>query len=167
MFLWKVILGYNGVLNSFLKWLELITEPLTVILYNANAVIIALTHGWAPFAILPIFVSLEKIDRSLLEASRDLGDTSFQQFFRVILPLAMPGVVAAGLIVFIPTIGEYITPKLVGGTDGLMIANMIQVQFSKANNAPLGAALSITSLVLVTSISLIFVLYNRKLLRRY
>ena len=167
MFLWKVILGYNGVLNSFLEWLELITEPLTVILYNANAVIIALTHGWAPFAILPIFVSLEKIDRSLLEASRDLGDTSFQQFFRVILPLAMPGVVAAGLIVFIPTIGEYITPKLVGGTDGLMIANMIQVQFSKANNAPLGAALSITSLVLVTSISLIFVLYNRKLLRRY
>ena len=167
MFLWKVILGYNGVLNSFLKWLELITEPLTVILYNANAVIIALTHGWAPFAILPIFVSLEKIDRSLLEASRDLGDTSFQQFFRVILPLAMPGVVAAGLIVFIPTIGEYITPKLVGGTDGLMIANMIQVQFSKANNAPLGAALSITSLVLVTSFSLIFVLYNRKLLRRY
>ncbi len=167
MFLWKVILGYNGVLNSALKWLELITEPLTVILYNANAVILALTHGWAPFAILPIFVSLEKIDRSLLEASRDLGDTSFQQFFRVVLPLAMPGVIAAGLIVFIPTIGEYITPKLVGGTDGLMIANMIQVQFSKANNAPLGAALSITSLILVTSISLIFVLYNRKLLRRY
>ena len=85
----------------------------------------------------------------------------------MVLPLAMPGVIAAGLIVFIPTIGEYITPKLVGGTDGLMIANMIQVQFSKANNAPLGAALSITSLILVTSISLIFVLYNRKLLRRY
>ena len=167
MFLWKVILGYNGVLNSLLKWLELITEPLTVILYNANAVILALTHGWAPFAILPIFVSLEKIDRSLLEASRDLGDTPFQQFFRVVLPLSMPGVVAAGLIVFIPTIGEYITPKLVGGTDGLMIANMIQVQFSKANNAPLGAALSVTSLIIVTSISLVFVLYNRKLLRKY
>ena len=78
MFLWKVILGYNGVLNSFLLWLEVITEPLTVILYNANAVIIALTHGWAPFAILPIFVSLEKIDRSLLEASNDLGDGAVQ-----------------------------------------------------------------------------------------
>ena len=167
MFLWKVILGYNGVLNSLLLWLEFITEPLTVILYNANAVILALTHGWAPFAILPIFVSLEKIDRSLLEASRDLGDGSVQQFFRVVLPLSMPGVVAAGLIVFIPTIGEYITPKLVGGTDGLMIANMIQVQFSKANNAPLGAALSISSLMLVTSISLLFVLYNRNLLRKY
>ena len=167
MFLWKVILGYNGVLNSFLLWLEIITEPLTVILYNANAVILALTHGWAPFAILPIFVSLEKIDRSLLEASRDLGDSAIQQFFRVVLPLSMPGVVAAGLIVFIPTIGEYITPKLVGGTDGLMIANMIQVQFSKANNAPLGAALSVSSLIIVTFISLVFVLYNRNLLRKY
>ena len=167
MFLWKVILGYNGVLNSFLLWLEIITEPLTVILYNANAVILALTHGWAPFAILPIFVSLEKIDRSLLEASRDLGDSAIQQFFRIVLPLSMPGVVAAGLIVFIPTIGEYITPKLVGGTDGLMIANMIQVQFSKANNAPLGAALSVSSLIIVTFISLVFVLYNRNLLRKY
>ncbi len=167
MFLWKVILGYNGVLNSFLLWLEFITEPLTVILYNANAVILALTHGWAPFAILPIFVSLEKIDRSLLEASSDLGDGAVQQFLRIILPLSMPGVVAAGLIVFIPTIGEYITPKLVGGTDGLMIANMIQVQFSKANNAPLGAALSVSSLIIVTSISLLFVLYNRNLLRKY
>ena len=167
MFLWKVILGYNGVLNSLLLWLEVITEPLTVILYNSNAVILALTHGWAPFAILPIFVSLEKIDRSLLEASRDLGDGAVQQFLRVVLPLAMPGVVAAGLIVFIPTIGEYITPKLVGGTDGLMIANMIQVQFSKANNAPLGAALSVSSLIIVTSISLIFVIYNRRLLRKY
>ena len=167
MFLWKVILGYNGVLNSFLLWLEIITEPLTVILYNANAVILALTHGWAPFAILPIFVSLEKIDRALLEASRDLGDNAIQQFFRIVLPLSMPGVVAAGLIVFIPTIGEYITPKLVGGTDGLMIANMIQVQFSKANNAPLGAALSVSSLIIVTLISLVFVLYNRNLLRKY
>ncbi len=167
MFLWKVILGYNGVFNSFLSWLELIKEPLTAILYNANAVIIALTHGWAPFAILPIFVSLEKIDRSILEASRDLGDGPIQQFFRVILPLSIPGVVAASLIVFIPTIGEYITPKLVGGTDGLMIANMIQVQFSKANNAPLGAALSVSSLIIVTVISLIFVFANRHFLRKY
>ena len=167
MFLWKVILGYNGVFNSFLIWLELITEPLTAILYNTNAVIIALTHGWAPFAILPIFVSLEKIDRSLLEASRDLGDGPIHQFFRVVLPLAMPGVIAASLIVFIPTIGEYITPRLIGGTDGLMIANMIQVQFSKANNAPLGAALSVTSLMIVASISLIFVLFNRRLLSKY
>jgi spermidine/putrescine transport system permease protein len=167
MFLWKVILGYNGVLNSFLLWLELITEPLTFILYNLNAVIIALTHGWAPFAILPIFVSLEKIDRSLLEASRDLGDGPFHQFFRVILPLSIPGVVGAALIIFIPTVGDYITPKLVGGTEGLMIANMIQVQFSKANNAPLAAALSVSSLMIVAFISIVFVLVNRRYLRKF
>ena len=167
MFLWKVILGYNGVLNSLLLWLEMITEPVTFLLYNANAVVIALTHGWAPFAILPIFVSLEKIDRSLLEASKDLGDNSVQQFFRVILPLSAPGVIGAALIIFIPTVGDYITPKLVGGTDGLMIANMIQVQFSKANNAPLAAALSMSSLMIVSFIAIVFVLFNRKYLRRY
>ena len=82
MFLWKVILGYNGVLNSFLMWLEMITEPLTFILYNSNALIIALTHGWAPFAILPIFVSLKKLIDLYSEASRDLGDGPIKQFFR-------------------------------------------------------------------------------------
>jgi len=167
MFLWKVILGYNGVLNSFFKWLGVITEPLTFLLYNSNAVIIALTHGWAPFAILPIFVSLEKIDRTLLEASKDLGDSSFQQFFRIILPLSIPGLIGATLIIFIPTIGDYITPKLVGGPDGLMIANMIQVQFSKANNAPLSAALSVSSLLIVGLISIIFVFLNKKHLRTF
>ena len=167
MFLWKVILGYNGVLNSFFKWLGIITEPLTFLLYNSNAVIIALTHGWAPFAILPIFVSLEKIDRTLLEASKDLGDSSFQQFFRIILPLSIPGLIGATLIIFIPTIGDYITPKLVGGPDGLMIANMIQVQFSKANNAPLSAALSVSSLLIVGLISIIFVFLNKKHLRTF
>ena len=167
VFLWKVILGYSGVLNSFLIWLGLIIEPLTFILYNLNAVIIILSHGWAPFAILPIFVSLEKIDRSLLEASSDLGDGPFHQFFRVILPLSMPGVVGAALIIFIPTVGDYITPKLVGGSEGLMIANMIQVQFSKANNAPLAAALSVLSLLIVAFISSIFLLINRRYVRKF
>ena len=97
----------------------------------------------------------------------DLGDTAFKQFFRIILPLSMPGVVGAVLIIFIPTIGDYITPKLVGGPEGLMIANMIQVQFSKANNAPLAAALSVTSLLIVGSISILFVLFNKKHLRNY
>ena len=167
VFLWKVILGYSGVLNSFLIWLGLIIEPLTFILYNLNAVIIILSHGWAPFAILPIFVSLEKIDRPLLEASSDLGDGPFHQFFRVILPLSMPGVVGAALIIFIPTVGDYITPKLVGGSEGLMIANMIQVQFSKANNAPLAAALSVSSLLIVAFISSIFLLINRRYVRKF
>jgi spermidine/putrescine transport system permease protein len=166
IFLWKIILGYNGVINSTLQGLSIIDEPLTFILYNSNAVVIALAHAWAPFAILPIFVALEKIDRSLLEAARDLGDGSVRRFFRITLPLAMPGIIAASLIIFIPTIGDYVTPKLVGGTDGLMIANIIQVQFAKANNAPLGAALAVTAMVMVGVCSVIFVLLNRRWLKR-
>lgn len=153
VFLWKVILGYNGVLNSALLQVGFIDEPLTFILYNANAVVITLAHAWAPFAILPIFVALEKIDRSYLEAAEDLGDSAFRRFRRITLPLAMPGIVAATLIVLIPTVGDFITPRLVGGTDGLMIANMIQIQFGKANNAPLGAALAVSSMVVVGLIS--------------
>ena len=153
VFLWKVILGYNGVFNSALMNLGIIDEPLTFILYNENAVVLTLAHAWAPFAILPIFVALEKIDRSLLEAAEDLGDGPLRRFFRITLPLAMPGVIAATLIVLIPTVGDYITPRLVGGTDGLMVANMIQVQFGKANNAPLGAALAVTSMIVVGAIS--------------
>ncbi|MCL4105453.1 UNVERIFIED_CONTAM: hypothetical protein GTU68_055584 [Idotea baltica] len=165
VFLWKVILGYNGVLNSSLSGLGFIDEPLTFILYNANAVVITLAHAFAPFAILPIFVALEKIDRSLLEASQDLGESKIRTFFRVTLPLAMPGVVAAVLIVFIPTIGDYVTPRLVGGPNGLMIANMIQTQFLKLNNAPMGAALAVIAMLIVTAISLIFIFLNRRYLR--
>jgi spermidine/putrescine transport system permease protein len=161
VFLWKVILGYNGVLNSALMGLGIIDEPMTFILYNLNAVVITLAHAWAPFAILPIFVSLERIDRSLLEAAEDLGDGPFRRFFRVTLPLAMPGVIASTLIVMIPTVGDFITPKLVGGTDGLMISNMIQIQFGKANNAPLGAALAIASMVIVGSVSLVIFIAGR------
>lgn len=162
VFLWKVILGFNGVLNTALMEIGLIDEPLTFILYNANAVVLTLAHAWAPFAILPIFVALEKIDRSLLEAAEDLGDGPIRRFFRITLPLAMPGVIASTLIVLIPTVGDFITPKLVGGTDGLMIANMIQIQFGKANNAPLGAALAISSMVIVASISLVIYLVGKK-----
>ncbi|SLN16134.1 ABC transporter permease [Roseisalinus antarcticus] len=165
VFLWKVILGYNGVLNTSLQGVGLIDEPLTFILYNANAVVITLAHAFAPFAILPIFVALEKIDRSLLEASQDLGESKVTTFLRVTLPLAMPGVVAAVLIVFIPTIGDYVTPRLVGGPNGLMIANMIQTQFLRLNNAPLGAALAIIAMICVTVIALAFVWLNRKWLR--
>ncbi len=165
VFLWKVILGYNGVVNASLINIGLIDEPLTFILYNINAVIITLAHAFAPFAILPIFVALEKIDRSLLEASQDLGETRLRTFFRVTLPLAMPGVVAAVLIVFIPTIGDYVTPALMGGAGGQLIANMIQTQFLALNNAPLGAALALTAMVSVTLIALVFIWLNRKWLR--
>ncbi len=164
VFLWKVILGFNGVINSTLLGLGIIDEPITAILYNPNAVVITLAHAFAPFAILPIFVVLERIDRSLLEASRDLGENRWTSFLRVTLPLSMPGVVAAALIVFIPTIGDYVTPKLVGGPGGLMIANMIQTQFLKLNNAPMGAALAVVAMLSVTVIALLFVWLNRRFL---
>jgi spermidine/putrescine transport system permease protein len=147
---WKVILGYNGVLNSGLMGLGIIDEPSTALLYNTTAVIITLTHAWAAFAILPIFVSLEKVDRTLIEAAKDLGDGPLRSFLRVTLPLSAPGVISAILIVMIPTVGDYVTPRLVGGKDGVMIANAIQAQFGKAANWPLGAALSVTTMLIVT-----------------
>lgn len=162
VFLWRVILAYDGPVNGTLVGLGLIDEPLSWILYNANAVIITLAHAFAPFAILPIFVSLEKIDRSLLEAARDLGENRVMTFFRVTLPLSMPGVLAAVLIVFIPTIGDYVTPRLVGGSGGTMIANMIQIQFMRLNNAPLGATLAVVAMLIVGGIAVGLVLATRR-----
>ena len=165
VFLWKVILNFDGVLNRTLINIGLIDEPIRALLYSPQAVVITLSHAFAPFAVLPIFVALEKIDRSLLEASRDLGEGAVRTFLRVTLPLAMPGVVAACLIVFIPTIGDYVTPRLVGGPDGLMIANMIQVQFLRLNDAPMGATLAVVSMITVALIALVFVGLNRRFLR--
>jgi spermidine/putrescine transport system permease protein len=152
VFAWKIVLGYNGVINSGLMSLGLIAEPLEFLLYNPAAVVITLAHAWAAFAILPIYVSLEKIDRSLLEAARDLGEGAFMTFVRVTLPLSMPGLIAASLLVFIPTVGDYVTPTLVGGPRGIMIGNIIQSQFGKALNWPMGAALSVVAMLTVTLI---------------
>ncbi|HVE03198.1 MAG TPA: ABC transporter permease, partial [Rhizomicrobium sp.] len=157
VFAWKVILGYNGVVNSGLMSLGLIHQPLEFLLYNPTAVVVALAHAWAPFAILPIYVSLEKIDRSLLEAAADLGDGTVRRFFRVTLPLSMPGVIAAAVVIFVPTTGDYVTPSLVGGSNGVMIANIIEVQFDKVGNWPLGAALAMASMATVAVLTLLFV----------
>ena len=165
VFLWKVILGYNGVINSGLTGLGIIDEPLTFILYNVNSIVITLAHAYAPFAILPIFVALEKIDRSLLEAGRDLGESRAMTFWRVTLPLAMPGVLAAVLIVFIPTIGDYVTPELIGGGKIPMIANLIQVQMLALDNRPLGSALAVTAMAIVALVSIVFLLINRRFLK--
>ncbi|MEI5678597.1 MULTISPECIES: ABC transporter permease [unclassified Mesorhizobium] len=162
---WKVILGYNGVLNSGLLGLGIIDEPSTALLYNTSAVVITLTHAWAAFAILPIFVSLEKIDRTLIEAATDLGDGPLRRFMRVTLPLSVPGIVSAILIVMIPTVGDFVTPRLVGGKDGVMIANAIQAQFGKGANWPLGAALSVTTMAIVTMMAAATVLIIRSAAR--
>ncbi|MCP4046415.1 MAG: ABC transporter permease [Gammaproteobacteria bacterium] len=157
VFSWKLILGFNGVLNSALMTLGIINEPLTFLLYNEIAVVLTLAHAWAPFAILPIYVSLQKIDRSLHEAATDLGCNMYQAFIRVTLPLTVPGIIAASLIIFIPTVGDYVTPALVGGSEGKMIANLIQVQFGAANNWPMGATLSLLSMLSVGFIAMLAV----------
>ena len=165
VFAWKIILGYNGAINSGFISLGLIKEPLLFLLYTPGAVIITLAPAWGAFAILPIYVSLEKIDRSLLEAATDLGDSLVSRFFRITLPLSMPGVIAATIFVFIPTVGDYVTPNLVGGTNGIMIGNIIQSQFGKANNWPMGAALALISMAAIAIIVLLY-LWCIKLLKK-
>jgi len=166
VFAWKVILGYEGVINKSLMDLGFIQEPLTFILYNPTSVVITLAHAWAAFAILPIYVSLEKIDRSLLEAATDLGDGPVARFLRVTLPLSMPGVIAASLMIFIPTVADYVTPTLVGGPDGLMISNLIQTQFGRANNWPMGATLAVVVMIVLALISVLYIWITRKATER-
>ncbi|MEQ8206890.1 MAG: ABC transporter permease, partial [Woeseia sp.] len=151
---------------SGLMSLGLIDEPFGFLLYNPLSVVLTMSHAWATFAILPIYLSLEKIDRNLFDAAADLGDGPFRRFFRVTLPLSMPGVIAAAVIIFIPTVGDYITPALVGGPDGLMVSNLIQAQFGKANNWPLGAAISVVSISSVALLSMLFVAVTRFLSAR-
>ena len=162
---WKIILGRQGALNTALMSAGIIDEPISSLIYNSNAVILTLAHSWAAFAILPIFVTLEKIDRTLLEAATDLGDGPFLRFLRIVLPLSTTGITSALLIVMIPVVGDYVTPKLVGGSEGIMIANAIQSQFGRASNWPLGAALSVVAMASVALMSGVVVVMIRALAR--
>jgi spermidine/putrescine transport system permease protein len=168
VFAWKVILGFNGAINSGLVHAGLIQQPLEFLLYNPTAVTITLAHAWAAYAILPIYVSLEKIDRSLLEAATDLGDGPLKRFLRVTFPLSLPGTIAAILMVFIPTVGDYVTPSLVGGTDGMMIGNSIAMMYGRANNQPLGAVISIVMMLVIAVLVGLFLLAigRRRLLQK-
>ncbi len=144
---WKILLGTEGVINSFLLYIGFIQEPLTALLYNRTAVIVTLIYVWIPFAALPILAALQRIDPILFEAAADLGARPFHQFTRITLPMSLPGVLAAFFMVFIPTVGEYVTPLLVGGSRGFLYGNIIQDFFTKAANWPLGSALSMIMLV--------------------
>ncbi len=166
VFAWKIILGYGGVINSALLSLHLIRQPLGALLYNPFSVVVTLTHAWAAFAILPIYVSLEKIDRSLLEAATDLGDGPVRRFLRITLPLSMPGVIGAAILIFVPTTGDYVTPTLVGGPQGSMFANIIAAQFERIGNWPLGAALALASMAMVGATATLFVVMARAATRR-
>jgi spermidine/putrescine transport system permease protein len=160
--LWFVILGYDGVLDKTLMGLGIMDTQLNFSSYGIPAIIFVLAHAYAPFAVLPIFVSLEKVDRSLLEAGQDLGESRWVTFLRVTLPLSMPGVIAAALIVFIPTVGDYVTPKLVGDGKEPMIANFIETQLLKLQDFPQGSAFAVASMLMVGIVSVAFVLWNRR-----
>lgn len=144
---WKLILGSEGLLSTFLQWAGLLAEPRPILLYSRTAVLVALTYSWVPFVALPIFAALERMDLHLLEAAYDLGCPPWKAFLRVTLPLSLPGVMAGFLFVFIPTLGEWVTPSLVGGVDGIMYGNIIQDQFARALNWPLGSVMSLVMLV--------------------
>lgn len=156
---WKVILGDNGVINTFLFWTGLRSpdHPLSQLLYSRFAVMLVLGYIWLPFVALPIFVSLESLDRRLLEAASDLGASRWQAFRRVTLPLSMPGIAAAFLFVFIPTIGEFVTPSLVGGVNGYMYGNQIVDLFGTGfPDWETGSVLAVFLLVVVALLTTVF-----------
>jgi spermidine/putrescine transport system permease protein len=156
---WKVILGDHGVINSFLFWTGLRDpdHPISQLLYSRFAVMLVLGYIWLPFVALPIFVSLESLDRRLLEAASDLGASRLQVFRKVTLPLSLPGVFAAFLFVFIPTLGEFVTPSLVGGTSGYMYGNQIVDLFGTGfPDWETGSVLAIFLLLVVAALTVVF-----------
>jgi len=156
VFAWKLILGSGGLINIVLMAIGVVDEPAPILLYSRAAVIVALIYSYVPFVALPIFVALQRIDRSLIEAASDLGSAGWRTFREVIFPLSMPGVVAAFFLIFIPTLGEYVTPLLLGGTEGLMFGNVIQSQFSRALNWPMGSLMSLVVLVFTLALLALF-----------
>jgi spermidine/putrescine transport system permease protein len=156
---WKVILGNQGVINTFLFWTGVRDpdHPISQLLYSRFAVMLVLGYIWLPFVALPIFVSLETLDRRLLEAATDLGASRLQAFRRITLPLSLPGVMAAFLFVFIPTLGEFVTPSLVGGVSGYMYGNQIVDLFQTGfPDWETGSVLAIFLLLVVTLLTVVF-----------
>jgi len=155
---WKVILGDQGVINSFVFWLGLRDPdyPIPQLLYSRFTVMLVLAYVWAPFVALPIFVSLESMDRRLLEAASDLGAGRWKSFWKITFPLSVPGVIAAFVFVFIPSIGEFVTPLLVGGTDGFMFGSAINDLFGPGFDWRTGSVLAIFLLAVVGTLIAIF-----------
>lgn len=149
---WKTILGSEGVLNSFLTWSGILAEPTPLLLYNQFSMIVTLTYIFIPFMVMPIFTALEKIPKSLVEAAGDLGMTPWGTLWKVVWPLSLPGVIAGATFTFCLTFGDFIAPFLVGGPDGVMVANVITSQYGAALNWPLGSALAVILLIIVLAI---------------
>ena len=146
---WKLLLGREGAINWVLTSTGLTQEPAGLLVYSQAAVVITLVYVWIPFAALPIYAALQRVDRSHLEAAADLGAGPWTRFGRITIPMSLPGVLATFFMVFIPTVGEYVTPSLVGGTGGIMYGNLIQDFFGRAGNWPLGSAMAVLMLLAV------------------
>ena len=151
---WRILLGDSGTINAILLNLGLIKEPLQM-LNTEFAVLVGLVYGFLPFMILPIYASVERFDFKFVDAAHDLGANDWTAFWRVVFPLTLPGVYAGAALVFIPSVGAFVTPDLLGGTRGLMIGNLIQRQFGGSGNMPLGSALSVVMMGVVM-LSLLF-----------
>jgi len=149
---WKTILGTEGILNSFLMWIGIIDEPISLFLYNQTAMVITMAYIFTPYMVMPLFASLEKIPRNLIEASKDLGVGRMGTFLRVTLPLSVPGILAGFTFTFCLSFGDFISPQLVGGPYSNMISNVVATQFGIAMNWPLGSALSMIMLFIVVAI---------------
>lgn len=145
---WRMLLGREGLINNLLLGIGIIPEPIQL-LNTEFAVLLGLVYGFLPFMVLPIYASVERFDFRYVEAAHDLGANYWHTFWRVMLPMTLPGVLAGCVLVFIPAIGSFVTPDLLGGTQGLMIGNLIQSQFRGTGNLPLGAAVSVVMLSLV------------------
>ncbi len=155
----QTILGREGIINNLLVGLGLTAQPLQL-LNTTDAVLLGLVYGFLPFMVLPIYASVERFDFHFVEAAHDLGANDLRTFIRVIFPLTLPGVIAGSILVFIPAIGAFVTPDLLGGTRGIMIGNLINDQFKGSGNQPLGSALSIVIMALVMLALLVYVRFG-------
>jgi len=154
---WVILLRAQGVVNTALMKLGLISQPLPL-LYNDGAVLLGMVYGLLPFMVLPVYISLERLDRRKLEAAYDLGATPLRAFWHVTLPLTMPGVLTGATLVFVSSAGMFVVPEVMGGAQSALIGNVIQNQFLSARNWPFGSALSV--ILTAASLAMIALMYR-------
>jgi len=158
---WRFLLAREGLINGTLMQLGLITEPIQF-LNTEFAVVLGLVYGMLPFMVLPIYASMERFDFRFVEAAQDLGANAWSTFWRVLLPMTLPGVIAGCVLVFVPTIGAYITPDMLGGNRGLMIGTLLTGQLTGSGNMPQGAAISMVMLAMVVVPIAVYVWTGRR-----
>jgi spermidine/putrescine transport system permease protein len=162
LYAWLLILKPSGVLNASLMWLGVVDAPLEI-LYTPGAVVLGMVYVMVPFMFLPLFAAIDNLDRALIEASMDLGGNRIQTFTKVVLPQTLPGIIGGAVIVFIPSVGNFIVPDILGGAKGLMIGNLVEQQFLSARNWPFGAALSMIIMAVVLLVLLVSITRARRL----